>query len=80
MSDGYSTFIEACVYGEAKPEDIDDWVQRWNDFDDATETIWQYLGMTWCEYEKWVKNPKVLHDIIESKKKTIRRRMGESEH
>ncbi|MHC4648692.1 MAG: hypothetical protein ACYTBJ_24820 [Planctomycetota bacterium] len=68
MSDGYSTFIEACVYGEAKPEDIDDWVQRWHDFDDATETIWQYLGMTSYEYARWVESPYLLDRIIASRK------------
>jgi hypothetical protein len=63
MSEGKMTFIDACLKGKAKPEDIDEWVEKWHDTADCG-TLWDYLGMTGREYALWVMAPKSLNRII----------------
>lgn len=60
-------FIQACLKGEAKPEDIDDWVEKWHK-SQSKSALHQWLGMTLSEYMDWVGNPNSLQNIIDNAK------------
>jgi hypothetical protein len=56
-------FIESCVAGKSKLEDIDDWIDRWHEspcLRTAFPNLHDYLGMTWPQYACWVKDPTCL--------------------
>lgn len=38
-------FVEACMKGEAKPEDIDDWVEDWHK-SQSKLPLHEWLGLT----------------------------------
>lgn len=61
------TFIEAVKQGKAKPEDIDDWVDKWHGLECwRTDTpLHEYLGLTWEEYGEWVRDPDAIYRILE---------------
>lgn len=42
------TFLEACAAGEAVPDDIYDWINRWHnaDFSDIPLSLEEYIGFT----------------------------------
>lgn len=48
-------FKEAYLVGQIKIEDIDNYIDAWHD-SDSKLTINEYLGLTWKEYEQYVKN------------------------
>ncbi|MGB3366476.1 MAG: hypothetical protein WBA54_03230 [Acidaminobacteraceae bacterium] len=56
-------FIELCVNGEVLIDEIDDFVDQWHE-SDATNELYEYLGMTKFEYELWVENDSNLRLII----------------
>jgi len=58
-----SNFIAMCVSGEAAPDDIDEFVDKWHE-GDSKVPIDEYLGMTRDEYFAWVGNPNALVEII----------------
>ena len=58
-----SSFIEKCLSGDALPDEIDDFVDRWHE-GDSDLPIHEYLGMTRDEYLSWVKDPSVLLHIV----------------
>lgn len=62
------TFIEQCVKGKAKIDDIDDYVDAWHDgtWEGQYQTLSQYLGMSGAEYCAWVANPELLPSILET--------------
>jgi len=59
------TFIEECLAGRARPEDIDDFVEAWHQ-DESDEPIDSFLGMTEDEYALWVEQPRALPFILYS--------------
>ena len=65
MSEPHRTFVTACLAGEAKAGDIDDWVQAWHDSDDGM-SLDEYLGFTETDGALWAEHPEFLTTIIES--------------
>ncbi len=57
-----SNFMDMCLSGEALPDEIGDFVDRWHE-SDGTLSIHEFLGMTREEYLSWVKDPNVLPRI-----------------
>jgi hypothetical protein len=64
------SFIQLCVEGKAKPEDIDTWVAAWHDANTVCIPLelHDHLGMTWEEYGQWVTDSSTLSAIIEAHK------------
>ena len=58
-----SNFIAMCVSGDARTEDIDEFVDKWHE-GDTEVPIHEYLGMTRDEYFSWVQDPNVLSSIV----------------
>jgi hypothetical protein len=57
------TFLERCIFGNARLEDIDDEVDLWHTGVSPLE-LHEFLGMTWEEYCRWVQHPDVLSNIL----------------
>lgn len=47
-------FMDAYRGGDAEPEDIDMWIERWHAGEGATQALHEYLGMTRTQYARWV--------------------------
>jgi hypothetical protein len=62
-----SSFLELCLRGEARPDDVDEFVSAWH-VGDGDEPLGAFLGMTEHEYETWVVNPGALSAIIVSRR------------
>lgn len=67
MSNGRETFIELCLKGEVKIEDIDDFVDQWHD-SEVPESLQVYLGMDDQEYGLWLTRPDRLPEILSSRR------------
>ena len=69
------TFIDACLAGTARPEEIDDWVDAWHDAAPGSEdrTLDQYLGFTDEEGRLWARKPSSLWAILEDRKSARQR-------
>lgn len=66
-----TNFIQDCVEGRAKPEDIDDYINAWHIGDTVNYGVFsldtsliEFLGMTFEEYASWVDDDKQLINII----------------
>ena len=68
MSRSSGTFVDLCLGGSVLAEEIDDFVDAWHD-GDSSEPIYDYLGMTRDEYGLWVEKPRLLHMILEARKR-----------
>lgn len=66
-----NTFLDDCLKGDALLEDIDIYINRWNNSSDKNKSIHQYLGFTKEEYELWYKNPSLLKSICFAHKNNI---------
>ena len=63
--DEEKTFIELCMEGKAKVEDIDDYIDRWHIAEQETELeLYEFLGMSRLEYAAWLSNPSSLSSIV----------------
>lgn len=58
-----STFIDDCVSGEAQPDDINNYIDKWHDAN-TDEELHEFLGMEEDEYMSWLEDSNVLEDII----------------
>ena len=61
------TFIAKCIAGKAQTSDIDIYIERWYTSNTATR-LYDYLGMSWEEYDRWMQTPDGLDEIIESRR------------
>lgn len=69
-----ATFIDKVLAGQAKPEDIDDYVDRWHETDQGKHLfLYNYLGMTQDEYAAWVKWPLTLESILNERRKAMQK-------
>ena len=59
-----SNFIEKCISGEVKYQEINDFIEVWHKSKSKSKPIYEFLGMTYEEYVMWVKNPDSLLSII----------------
>lgn len=50
--------------------DLDSEVERWHLDKDGSETIYEFLGVTFEEYKQWLEGDKDLEEIIKARKKT----------
>lgn len=62
------TFIEECINGTAKTDDIDDYVDAWHE-KDLGVSLRQYLGMNKEEYTAWMKDPQAIESIVQEHRK-----------
>jgi hypothetical protein len=65
------SFFDLYSRGEASPDDIDDFVDRWHDAQDPgvrSLELYEYLGMTHEEYEIWLCDPLGLPDILDARR------------
>ena len=60
------TFLEMVLSGDAKSEDVDDFVDRWHEGRDA-RTLAEAMGMSDDEYALWVEKSDALALIIEAR-------------
>lgn len=61
------TFIERYLAGEARPEEIDDYVDAWHRTPRGLE-LHEFLGMSKEEYALWLRNPDALGEIAHARK------------
>ena len=71
MSEAFAGFVDLCVKGEASPEEIDDYVDRWHEQPSKKE-LHEFLGMTWDEYSVWINDPDFLLRLIKSRRDSQR--------
>lgn len=57
-------FVEACMKGESKPEDIDDWVEDWHK-NQSKLPLHEWLGLTLTEYMEFVTTPAETANIVQ---------------
>lgn len=57
------TFIDSCLAGDASPEDIDDWIDRWHS-SETGDSLNTFLGFTQDEGALFVERPGSLRSII----------------
>ena len=61
------TFIERYLAREARPEEIDDYVDVWHKTPQGLE-LHEFLGMSKEEYGLWLRNPDALSEIARARK------------
>lgn len=66
------TYMDLLLSGEVLLDDIDDFVADWHEAAEGTATASQsledFLGMTWDEYRLWVEHPESLRFIAAAHK------------
>lgn len=64
------SFIDDVMSGEASLNDFDDYVDRWHDSIEITDSIMlhDYLGFTWSEYIVGFRNPQKWETVVEARK------------
>ncbi|MBP2296649.1 hypothetical protein [Azospirillum rugosum] len=63
MSIDDASFLDLCLAGKTKPEDIDDAVEAWH-LGDGSGSLADHLGMTHDQYWRWVRDPRELPAIL----------------
>ena len=61
-------FIDACLDGEATPEDIDDYIDRWHGDISVVARLHNWLGMTEAEYGRYLREPDALPAILQARR------------
>lgn len=61
-----TTFKQSCQMGQARPDDIDDWVDVWHTAGDGAVRLQQFLGFTDAEYNRWVQDSSTVYEIVRS--------------
>lgn len=51
------TFIDSILNGTSKPEELDNWIDRWHKDLDTDLDLHDYLGFGWDEYRLMVQHP-----------------------
>ena len=58
------SFIDGCLYGTVDLEDLDEYIEYWHTHE-TQNSLREFLGMSVCEYEEWVKlGDGVIRDIL----------------
>lgn len=63
MSKSWKSFVESCLAGEARADQIDRFVDEWHESDIGC-SLAEYLGFSGEEYAEWVENPESLSVIL----------------
>jgi len=64
------TFIGRCLSGTAFVDEVDDYVDQWNE-SDTDLPLREFLGMTRFEYALWVEKPDCLKYLINRRKRGL---------
>lgn len=70
-----NTFISKCISGKAKPADIDFYIDEWGRSNTPT-SLYEFLGMTFEQFENWMLHAEELEDIIDSYRKRKGKKRG----
>jgi hypothetical protein len=63
------TFVEKCVNGLVKLEEVDDYVEEWHrNSEHHHESLREFLGMTQKEFGRWLREAEALREIIKEHK------------
>ena len=57
-------FIDLCLKGVAYPSQIEAYIEQWHN-SDSTEEVDAYLGMTWDEYARYLRDDEAIYQIVE---------------
>ncbi|UQE73877.1 hypothetical protein MYK68_14170 [Gordonia sp. PP30] len=68
MSEQHTTFVDACLANQARPTDIDDWVDRWHDGEGPELSLDDFLGFTADEAQRALRATSTVEAIIESRR------------
>lgn len=61
------TFVQACVENPEVEIDIDEWIADWHEGRAGSGLpLHEFLGMSWKEYARWVRDPEALPDILDA--------------
>ena len=63
MSD--PTFVDACLAGTARVDEVDDWIEVWHHADTPL-SLDDFLGLTPEEGALFASDPSVLEEIVDS--------------
>lgn len=62
------SFIDKCVAGTAKPEELNDYIEYWHEHSLGI-SLQKFLGLTKAEYETWLKGTDaVILNVIADRK------------
>ncbi len=66
----FKTYVEACLDGDARSGDVDDWVAAWHDDAPGSEnlSLEEFLGFTAEEYARWARDGAALQEILEDRR------------
>jgi hypothetical protein len=70
------TFFDRFGRGEIAAEQIDDYVDRWHDGSEKWAKqmpLHEYLGLTWPEYQGWVRDAGALPRILAARRQAAAR-------
>lgn len=62
--DKVPSFVEQCLAGKVKPDDIDDFVENWHQGVAKGVTLGEYLGIPKKDYADWMKNANVIYRVL----------------
>ncbi|MFY7962295.1 MAG: hypothetical protein ACOVVK_19625 [Elsteraceae bacterium] len=62
------SFIELCLSGEKRPDDVDDFIETWHSRSSGDDTLREALGLSVQEYSMWLAAPETLADIVVNRK------------
>lgn len=60
------TFVDRCLAGRSRPEDVDDFVDLWHEGADP-RSLAEFLGLTDAEYARWLTDPTSLANILRAR-------------
>ena len=61
----YDKFLYQCLEGKVNFEDIDNFIDDWNDSDSKDE-LYKFLGLSRAEYALYIEKPTALPSIVMS--------------
>lgn len=66
----FKTYVDACLDGDARPDDVDDWVDAWHDDAPGSENLSldAFLGFTSEEYARWARDGSALQEILDHRR------------
>lgn len=68
MSNDARSFLDLCLAGKARPDEIDDAVEAWHQGVGAGD-LKDHLGMSSDQYWRWVSDPRQLTDILAERRR-----------
>ena len=73
MSPSNTTFLHACLAGDALLTDIDSWVEHWHEAGAERDgrSLAEYLGLNDAEYAVWVEQPSALAFIVMARRHRV---------